>query len=156
MNKTKFKIQKELLPFTHRHFIQLKELHKEAVARYKENPLPLFNQQVHELTEKIFEYENVALYNKHAVSFCKFGYSIDTSECCEGYFKNTLRHYTIHGNCCQSCSNYFSACIKPKKDDVTVDEMIKHELEVIKAKIGEFNKTLSEEKQSEEFKLSTR
>lgn len=150
--KTQFKIQKELLPFTHRHFLQLKELHKEAVARFKKNPTTIFSQQVHDLTEKIFEYENVVLYNKHAVTHCKFGYSIDTEEVCEGFFKNTLRHFTIHGNCCQSCSNYFSACIKPKKDDVTVDEIIKQDIDNIKTKMGEFLTKLKEERESEKFK----
>lgn len=138
MNKTKFKIQKELLPFTHRHFIQLKQLHQEAVEQYKQNPTKHNTMIVHDLVEKLFVYENVVLFNKYHTNYCKFGNSIDTGECCEGKFKNTLRHYTIHGNCCQSCSNYFSYIIKPKKDDTVVDTLIEEEKRISAEHLKEF------------------
>ena len=144
---------KQPLPFTTKHFNQIKELHREAVDRYKQDQQKIYYTQIHELREKMLEYENAVLYNKYAVSHCKFGHSIDTEECCEKIFHQTPRHYSIHGNCCQSCSNYFSYMIKPKVDDVIVDDIIKQDIQNLKVKMGEFLTKIEEEKKSEKFKM---
>jgi len=129
---------KELLPYTTKHFNQLKELHQEAIQRYQKDNQKIFYQQIHELREKMFEYENVVLYNKYAINHCKFGNSIDTEEICEHVFTQTLKHYSIHGNCCKSCSTHFSYVVQPKKADSVIDTLIDEENKIKAEHLKEF------------------
>lgn len=115
---------KQPLPYTRQHFNELKRQHKVALELYKQKKIRANNDEVHRLMEEIFKYENAVLYNTYATNRCKFN-TKETNEICEKVFKNTYGHFTMHGNCCQSCSNYFTNRIKPSKDDVTVDDLIK-------------------------------
>jgi len=84
-------------------------IHKIALRKLKYSyPTRENMDEVHKAHEKLMQFIDVEMYNKYAVNICKFSNSIDTEECCEGVFRQTLRHYSVHGNCCQSCSNYFS------------------------------------------------
>ena len=130
-------MKKEILPFTEKHLHQLKQLKKEAIARFNNVMLKkvrtresdLYQSQVHDLSEKIFEYENVVAFNKYASNKCKFSNSDDSEEACEKVFKNTLKHFSVHGNCCSSCSIVFYEKTKHKKEEKEVKKELKYFVE---------------------------
>jgi len=97
-----------MIPHTHQEQKDFILTHKKAVAKLKYNyPTKENFNEVHELHEKLMKYIDIKMYNKYAINICRFG-KLETQERCEKVFKQTPRHYSVHGNCCQTCSNFFS------------------------------------------------
>ena len=111
---------KAKLPHSVSHQLTLLMNHRYEVDRFNQlsksgvtESLKQKQERIHQLHDSIMEYDEVEKYNLYGSNYCKFG-NDETFDICEGAFRQTLRHYTVHGNCCQTCSNYFTQAIRLK------------------------------------------
>lgn len=79
--------------------------HKKLVCQYKKTGLG--REEIHNIHNKIMDFISLESYKQFAVDRCRFHNSDLTERKCEGKIKQSLKHYSVHGNCCTTCDNLY-------------------------------------------------